>query len=181
MNMLLKDQFYRKFHKKNIHKIDSINSIYVKKLLNDSSMLNLNYFSEQFLNLILLHGGYKFYRNEIQLIHQFIIERKLENYGLIELIERASIYEGVTFQIIENKLISTENSSVKLCNNMYTTCLGTWAFNIRGNMVYVPLNPNFSIKQIDQLRNYVCIDKLIFEVNNKNRYSSVIEWCEKIK
>lgn len=180
--MLKKDQkARRKKNIKKIHEIDSINSIKVKLILKDSSYIKqISFIDRSILEILILHGGWDYYSNEIDLIHNYIENRYLNHGFFADIFERKSIGNGYLFKIENGMLNLCTNCTEKLCNKneMYPSNTGNRQYFINGFHVFVPFNSNLSIDELNEFRRYCFLPKYV----NKSKNSKILfptknEWC----
>ncbi len=102
VRMVLVDQKARK-KKQNIYLADSLNAVKIKKILSDTNLIrDLTYFNKQLLELLILHGGIKCYRQELNLVRYYVGEKRyLSRELLATLIERDAVWDGVTFKVVK--------------------------------------------------------------------------------
>ena len=185
--LVLRDQIIRIFFKKRINDIDKKNSCYVKLFLQENECLKeLDYLTLSLLNILLLHGGWDNYKNEINQIHELVKNRIISENGLVEIIERCSLYEGMTFKVYNDSILCLKDLSSFICNNegLYFSNIGNRNYRLGNKFVFVPLNPNLSEKEINDLRIYLCIPPLKKRENKVTKngveiiFPNTDEWCD---
>ncbi len=183
VKMILTDQKARK-KKENIYLADSLNAIKITKMLSDTSLIrDLTYSNKQMLELLILHGGIKCYKQELDLIRHYVGEKRYLSRGLLStLVERAGVFGGETHKIINNELIPIDNKNQKICAfddsyNLSYSNIGEMRFYRNHKQVFVPINPNLSLEEINQVRRYCFLPDYSQSSNDLFVYPNAIEWC----
>ena len=178
------DQKARK-KKQNIYLVDSLNAIKVKTMLADTNLIrDLTYLNKQLLELLILHGGIKCYKQELDLMRYYVGEKRYLSRELLPtIIERDAVWDGVTFKVINNELVQVDTKNQKICAfddgyNFFYSNLGEMKWYRNKKQVYVPINPNLSLEEINQVRRYCFLPDYSQSSNDFYVYPTAIEWCE---
>jgi hypothetical protein len=184
--MLLKEQKERRKNR-DIDLADSINAIKVKKMLADTSLIkNLTYLNKIILELLIFHGGMRNYKQELDLLRYYIGEKRYLSRDLLStIIERQAVLGGITYKILNNELIpNTKNDLICEINdgfNLFYSNIGKFRYNLNNNQVYVPIDPNLTIEEINQVRKYCFLPDYSQNPHEMFIYPSAVEWCEIVK
>jgi hypothetical protein len=184
--MLLTEQRARRKNR-NVFLADSLNAIKVKKMLSDTNLIrDLTYLNKNLLELLIMHGGISLYRQELDLIRYYIGgKRYLSRELLSTLVERDAAFGGITYKVINNKLIPNDKNK-KICPiddgyNLFYSNIGEFRYNINKKKVYVPIDPDLSLEEINQVRRYCFLPNYSQNSNDLFMYPSATEWCEIVK
>jgi|SRR5690554_199775 len=186
LRMIVREQRARK-KKQNIVLADSLNAIEVKKMLSDTNLIrNLTYMDKQFLELLIMHGGIRLYEQDLELIRYYIGNKRYLSRDLMsKLIERDAVFGGITYKVLNNKLKPNDKNQM-ICPfennfNLFYSNIGETPYNINNKLVYVPMDPDLSLEEINQVRSYCYLPKFIPKSNEHYVFPSAEEWCEIVK
>ena len=186
--MMTRDIIARRLLKKRMGSVDKKNSTKVDSIIKDIATLKeLDQLSLNLLSILIYHGGWKHFNKSIDYIQELTVKRILPNDGLVEIIERESMYEGTMFKVKDGNLRYYSNLSSPICeeNSLFYSITGLRQYLFGDKFVYVPINPSLTIEEVDDLREYLCLPPLsnrtnfVTPKNHKVIYAkSADEWCE---
>lgn len=184
VKMILTDRKARK-KRQNINLADSLNAVKVKEILADTSLIrDLTYTNKAMLELLITHGGIKYYKQDLDLIRYYVGEKRYLSRTLLHtLIERDAVFGGKIYKIINDELIPIDNENQKICAyddtyNFFYSNIGEMRFYRNQKQVFVPINPNLSLEEINQIRSYCFLPDYSQKTNELYVYPNATEWCE---
>lgn len=160
--LIFKDQYTRRFNKKNIIKRDSLNSIQLKLVLKkDSSAFSrftLGNTYMKLLQVLLFHQGWACWNGkDFEMLVELVKRGHLNRVVISEIIERESIGNGQLFKIVNGKIVSKQMDYKKdMLGYHYYSSIGKRYYSKKGVNISVPVFPELNEDELDNLRHYLC-------------------------
>jgi hypothetical protein len=188
--LILKDQLGR-YSKKYFSDIDSLNNIELKKaVLEDSNFFNhlqYGFIINSMLDILIFHQTYNLWGDYFELLLDNVKQGKVSRETVLYLLQREVVWGNNLFEIKNDSLIFISNKNNFTCDSFSVSFSIFGGFNTYDpktkRQIIIPLHPNYSTEQIDQLRKYLlCSPYSLFQKTNKHYfYPTKEEYCEIIE
>ena len=188
--LILKDQLGRN-SKKYFSDVDSLNNLELKKaVLEDSNFFNhlqYGFITCSMLDILIFHQTYNLWGDYFDLLLDNVKQGKVSRETVLYLLQREVVWNNNLFEINNDSLIFLSNENNFICDSLSVSFSIFGAFKTYDSktkrQIIIPLHPNYSSEQIDQLRTYLlCSPYILFQKTNKHYfYPTKEEYCEIIE